>query len=94
MGGSVVLPGWPEVDMDLTWRGRVEGTAAGTPPGDGVLLVHTDISVRLGQEEGRREGQSEREGQNIAVSQPWYSADIFLWSMTYSGRGDFGSPNT
>lgn len=39
MGGSVLFEGWPDADMDLVWRGRVELSAV-----EGVL---PDTSVKL-----------------------------------------------
>lgn len=48
MGGSVLLEGWPDDDMDLVWRGRVALMAV-----DGVL---PDTSVKLNTEGFHRVG--------------------------------------
>lgn len=53
MGGSGDLVGWPDADMDLTWRGRVD---AGTedPPGETEEepLAEVDTSVKLTERQG------------------------------------------
>lgn len=52
MVGSVTLIGWPEVDIDFWWRGRVEGPADATvEPAEDMLLA--DISVRLDTKEAK-----------------------------------------
>lgn len=87
IGGSVLLEGWPEADMDLVCLGRVELIAVeGVLPDTSVKL----LSLPLGMAEYRSEDLSQTYV-FLRVIDPFVPTALVVFFLSCTPRGEAGT---